>query len=111
MVRYAAPARQLVITLKNEQQAETLAFVIMPDHLHWLMVLGKTRKLATVVQGIKSISARKIGQSIWQPGYHDHAIREEAELKQVARYIIGNPLRAGLVEQIGDYPHWDAVWL
>jgi hypothetical protein len=29
----------------------------------------------------------------------------------LARYIVANPLRAGLVEHLGDYPHWDAVWL
>jgi hypothetical protein len=25
--------------------------------------------------------------------------------------VVGNPLRAGLVEQLGDYPYWDCVWL
>ncbi|MFV3292807.1 transposase, partial [Pseudomonas sp. NY11955] len=29
----------------------------------------------------------------------------------VARYIIANPIRAGLVSRVGDYSHWDAVWL
>jgi hypothetical protein len=29
----------------------------------------------------------------------------------MARYIIANPLRAGLVDRIGDYPLWDAMWL
>jgi len=29
----------------------------------------------------------------------------------VARYIVANPLRAGLVESVRDYPHWDAIWL
>ncbi len=29
----------------------------------------------------------------------------------IARYIIANPLHAGLVKQVGDYPFWDAVWL
>jgi hypothetical protein len=29
----------------------------------------------------------------------------------VARYIVANPLRAGLVEGIGNYPHWDCIWM
>jgi len=29
----------------------------------------------------------------------------------MARYIVMNPKRAGLVERVGDYPHWDAIWL
>ena len=48
---------------------------------------------------------------VWQKGFHDHAIRKDEDIKAVARYIIANPLRAGLVENIGDYPFWDAVWL
>jgi len=30
---------------------------------------------------------------------------------ETALYIVANPLRAGLVERLGDCPHWDAVWL
>jgi hypothetical protein len=29
----------------------------------------------------------------------------------VARYIVANPLRAGLVSRVGHYPFWNAVWL
>ncbi|WAR43660.1 REP-associated tyrosine transposase [Methylomonas rapida] len=106
-------ARLLVQTLRFEQQrhtADTLAYVVMPDHLHWLMTLGPSQPLAKVVQAIKASSAKRIGQPIWQAGYHDHALRKEEDLQAVARYVIANPLRAGLVERIGDYPHWDAIW-
>lgn len=106
-------ARLLVQTLQFEQQrhtADTLAYVVMPDHLHWLMTLGRSQSLSKVVQAIKASSAKRIGQSIWQAGYHDHALRQEDDVKAAARYIIANPLRAGLVEHIGDYPHWDAIW-
>jgi putative transposase len=48
---------------------------------------------------------------LWQKGYHDRAIRREEDLLAVARYIVANPLRAGLVKRVGDYPLWDAVWL
>jgi hypothetical protein len=34
-----------------------------------------------------------------------------ADLQSVARYIVANPLRAGLVKHLGDYPLWDAIWL
>ncbi len=29
----------------------------------------------------------------------------------IARYIVANPLRAGLVKKLGDYPYWDSIWL
>jgi len=46
----------------------------------------------------------------WQPGFHDRAIRSDEDLQALARYVVANPLRAGLVTSIGRYSHWDAVW-
>jgi REP element-mobilizing transposase RayT len=66
---------------------------------------------------IKGRSARLLNQQqgckgrIWQPGFHDHALRHDEDRLKVARYIIANPLRAGLVNSIGAYPHWDCEWL
>ncbi len=90
-------------------RATTLAFVVMPDHLHWLMQLGDTHTLPQVVASVKSVSAHRLGYPIWQPGYYEHALRREEDVRALARYIIENPLRAGLVTRIGDYPHWDAI--
>jgi len=89
----------------------------MPDHFHWLMEQGDSSKLSTTVRNVKAHSARKINRSLkrtgplWQPGFYDRAIRREEDIAAVARYIVANPLRAGLVDRIGDYPLWDAVWL
>ncbi|MDO8844626.1 transposase [Methylicorpusculum sp.] len=107
-------ARMLIKTMKNEQElgrANTLAFVVMPDHLHWLMELSGDASLSKVMQSLKALSAKAIGQPIWQAGFHDHALRKEEDIRVTARYIIANPLRAGLVKHVGDYPHWDAIWL
>lgn len=49
--------------------------------------------------------------SLWQRAFHDRALRENEDVQATARYIVANPLRAGLVKHIGDYPFWDAVWL
>jgi len=89
----------------------SLCFVLMPDHLHWLIQLGEATTLPTLMRMMKSISAHQVGRPIWQAGYHDRAIRAEEDVRAVARYIVANPLRAGLVARVGDYPHWDAVWL
>lgn len=106
-------ARLLIQILRAEQtlgRANTLAFVVMPDHLHWLLQLNAAVSLAKILQSVKGLSAKRIGSPIWQAGFHDHALRQEEDLQAVARYVIANPLRAGLVERIGDYPHWDAIW-
>ena len=51
------------------------------------------------------------GQRRWQTGFHDHALRTEEDLPAIARYVIANPLRAGIVTSVRAYPHWDTVWL
>jgi REP element-mobilizing transposase RayT len=98
-------------------RAETLAFVVMPDHVHWLLRLRGPTSLSRTVQLMKVFSARHVNSllrrkgSLWQRGFYDHAIRTEESLEETARYIVANPLRAGLVGRIGEFPHWDAVWL
>ncbi len=107
-------ARVLTRTLKKEQdlcRAHTLAFVIMPDHLHWLLSLGDAGSLSDVVRSVKAVCAHRLGGPLWQDGFHDHALRGDEDLAAVARYVVANPLRAGLVRRLGDYPHWDAVCL
>ncbi len=95
----------------------SLAWVLMPDHLHWMFALGVERELGEVIKTLKARSAQRANRfegmsgPLWQRAFHDHALREEKEILPTARYIIANPLRAGLVQRVGDYPHWDAVWL
>lgn len=91
--------------------AATLCFVVMPDHLHWMMQLGEGKHLGQVVQAMKSLTSRRIGTLVFQKGYYDHAVSREEDMKGMARYIVANPLRAGLVSNVYNYPHWDAIWL
>ena len=73
--------------------------------------------MSVSVNTIKSYASRTINQIIgrsgpvWQKGYYDHALRDEENLAAVARYIVANPLRAGLARNVADYPLWDAVWI
>jgi hypothetical protein len=48
---------------------------------------------------------------LWQRAFYDHALRKDEDVRQIARYIIANPLRRGLVKDVGDYLLWDAAWL
>jgi putative transposase len=101
---------QQLAALQAEGSAETLCYVLMPDHLHWLMVLHDG-ELSKIMQLLKGRTAHAIGHAIWQDNYYDHAVRDNEDLRSMAHYIVANPLRAKLVEHIGDYPLWDAVWL
>lgn len=112
-------ARLVIREMRHTDQSgacRTLAWVVMPDHIHWLFELGNTT-LASLMCQFKSRTTCAIYKAcahkgaIWQPGYHDRALRREEDLRKTARYIIANPLRAGLAEHVGDYPHWDCTWL
>lgn len=109
--------RQVVQALKAvDNQADTLCYVIMPDHLHWLMQLRPGSGLSDTVQKTKSLTTKalkrvepEIGR-VWQRGFHDRALRQE-DIVDVARYVVANPLRAGIVRSVRDYPLWDAIWI
>lgn len=92
-------------------RGDTLAFVVMPDHLHWLMKLGDLSSLSETVRLYKARISVLLDQRVWQDGFHDHAVRAEEDIAGVARYIVANPLRAGLCDKIGNYPYWNAIWL
>ncbi|MEO8407906.1 MAG: transposase [Oxalobacteraceae bacterium] len=97
--------------------AQMLAWVLMPDHVHWLIGLGEKITLDALVSRLKATSARNVNQAIsrtgavWARAYHDHALRRDEDVASVARYIVANPLRAGLVESVAHYPFWNAVFL
>jgi REP element-mobilizing transposase RayT len=103
--------------LHEDGIVNSLAWVIMPDHLHWLFQLGEKMTLSAAMKRFKARSAQAFNryhghhEEIWQKGYYDHALRAEEDIKGIARYIVANPLRAGLVKKIGDYPLWDAIWI
>ena len=97
--------------LDDNGHIELQAAVVMPDHFH--MVAGRKEKsLSGVMHSLKGFSAKRINiilgrsGSVWQRGYHDHAIRRDEDLNEMIRYCLDNPVRAGLVADFHDYPYW-----
>ncbi|MCU1754838.1 REP-associated tyrosine transposase [Pseudomonas helleri] len=95
---------------------DSIAWVVMPDHCHWLFELRQKTlgELMCRIKSRSSVTVNNASQSsgrLWQKGYHDRALRREDDLKATARYIVQNPIRAGLAARIGDYPLWDACWM
>lgn len=97
--------------------SELLCWVLMPDHVHWLVKIGEGDTVTAWVKRIKAVSSREVNRvrgqhsALWQPAFFDRALRQEDDLLTMARYIVANPLRAGLVRRVGDYPYWNAVWI
>jgi len=86
-----------------------LAYCVMPDHAH-LLVEGLCndsdfRRFAKMAkQRSGGLYARTQHQRLWQEGYYERVLRDEDDAREVARYVINNPVRAGLVKTPTDYP-------
>lgn len=58
-------------------------YVIMPNHIHFLLRIdgGGQRAgrptLMTMIHGFKNVVTRKIGQKIWQNSFYEHVVRDE----------------------------------
>ncbi len=108
----ARTAARLLSAATLWQSSRCLGWVLMPDHWHGLVELGEGADISTTVQRAKAITARELKLQhpfegpLWGKGFHDHALRHDEAIEQVARYIITNPLRAGLVKNPMDYPYW-----
>lgn len=103
--------------LAEEGCVDSLAWVLMPDHLHWLFALTEKNSLPEVIRLLKGRSAFALNRflqrhgPVWQKSFYDHALRRDEDVRLMAQYIIANPLRRGLVEDVLDYPLWDMSWL
>jgi putative transposase len=104
--------------LQREREAccTSMAYVVMPDHIHWMLQLLPQHELSKVVATTKGRASIRINRSnrtqgrFWQPNFHDHAVRREEDLENLAQYLIMNPVRAGLVERAEQYRYWWSTW-
>lgn len=91
-------------------QASAKAWVLMPDHWHGLIELRGEENVSRTLQRLKSLITRAVRQTrsdsvpVWEAGFHDHALRREETLVAAARYVLDNPVRAGLCERWNDWP-------
>jgi len=88
----------------------------MPDHLH-ILLLGKSESadLSAFMKRFKQATAfaykQQTRQVLWQTGYHERILRDDESSESVARYILENPIRAGLTQHLGEYPYaWSDVY-
>ena len=100
----------------RKNNARVYAYCFMPDHLHLLVHGGALTFLPDFVHDFKQATAMAFRElcdgPLWQGGYWDHIVRSDEGVLTVARYIAGNPVRAGLVEEPSLHPYtgsfdWD----
>ena len=110
---------------------DLLAYCFMPDHVHLLVETeAEGNDLIRLIHRFKQrtgwwfrnryaaggLKASPTGPSerpgLWQKSFHDHILRGEEAADEVIRYILENPVRAGLAASVGDYSYaWSAQGL
>lgn len=109
-------AAQIIIDaikwLHEQKRWTCKAYVVMPDHIHMVVVLGSEQSLSSVMSSFGKYTARKLNDfmgskgQIWQHGFYDHCLRKDESYIKHLRYICENPLRKGWVEKVEDWPFW-----
>jgi len=92
-------------------RAYLLGYVLMPDHLHVVLIPRGDQTISRLMRTIKGYVSRVINSergatgSLWQPSFHDRVMRNERHLLETLDYIHRNPLVAGLVMSPEEYRH------
>lgn len=88
----------------------------MPEHVHFFCAaelnakpLPKFMQLWKQWTSKRLVRELKIKGVIWQEEFFDHVLRSSESYDQKWNYVRDNPLRAGLVERVDDWPFQGAI--
>jgi REP element-mobilizing transposase RayT len=108
-------ANALLYGESGRQYYQLRAWVIMPNHVH-VLLLPKT-ELSVITRWLKGSTARqanlilhRTGEPFWQDESFDHRVRSELELERIVRYVEHNPVYAGLVANAAGW-RWSSARL
>lgn len=91
-------------------------FIIMPNHVHWIILPHSNHSLETILQSVKRFTASQLTKlqlrpagRLWQSESYDRIIRDRNELMRIRKYIHENPAKARLSDK--QYTLHIAGWL
>lgn len=129
--------RRIVVDSIQEMRQELgfllIAYVIMPEHVHLVLLPRMETKVGTVVGEIKRLSAKRIHPllgdttgtlldkltmsrngatrfAFWQKRCFDHNCRSASSVSQKVDYCHSNPVKRGLVHRPADWPWSSYRW-
>jgi putative transposase len=114
--------------VEDRMPFETVAAVVLPDHLHciWRLPDGdadfsgrwrmfKARFTRSLAQADRSLSGRRPNEyNVWQRRFWEHAIRDDRDRERHVAYIHNNPVKHGLCSRVDEWPYstwrrWDVM--
>jgi len=105
---------RLILDILDEEQARqkcmVFTYCLMPDHMHFL--ISPQCEGISVLAFTDQYKGKATNRSwivgwrgkLWQPRYFDHIVRSEESLFAIAEYILGNPVRKGLIDCAEKWP-------
>ncbi len=110
------------ILIRDGHQYELICFTIMPNHVHMVFTLTDAQLkrpqnrrvsskyiLSPLLESLKRYTAGQANKILertgqfWQHESYDHVVRDQKELRRIIRYVMNNPLKAGLVKVAEDW--------
>jgi len=92
------------------QRYDLHTWTIMPNHVHVLFTLYESFKLSSIAHSWKSFTAKEANRllsrssSFWQPESFDRLIKSQRQMEFTIRYILNNPVKAGLCGEVFGWP-------
>ena len=100
---------ELLHAVVKKSGTRVYAYCLMPDHAHLLVEISLEVPLPAMIRSWKSLcyqARRRRGdaEKFWQRSFWDRGIRCEEDLVRAVQYVLANPVRAGLVDEAGEWP-------
>jgi putative transposase len=102
---------EIIFRYRNQGRFALHGFAIMPEHIHLLITPASGQSVERCAQCVKggfSFAVREqFRGEVWQPGFHEHRIRDAEDFQNQLNYIARNPEKRNL----NGYPFVHTQWL
>jgi len=107
---------ELLGTAKSKFSVKVLGVCLMPNHFHLVVQPATEATLSSFMQWWMTSHVRRYHQHyrshghVWQGRFKSFPIQQDSHLLTVLRYVLRNPVRAGLAEHARDWPWSSLRW-
>ncbi|OFV91511.1 MAG: hypothetical protein A3J75_05225 [Acidobacteria bacterium RBG_16_68_9] len=104
----------LLSEAKGRVPISLFSFCLMPTHFHAVLEARQPHQLSAFMQWWLTSHVRRYHRHyhssghVWQGRFKSFPIQQDEHFLTVMRYVLLNPVRAGLVAQTGDWP-WSSL--
>jgi REP element-mobilizing transposase RayT len=113
-VDFVTTCKEILPTVAEQSQCIIPIYCFMPDHQHILVTGTQPPSDAMqVVIAYKQHTGFWLSENQkamrWQKDFYDHVIKGNEDIRSQALYILGNPVRKGIVKHWSDYPYSGSI--